>query len=77
MKFGLFSMVQNYLHAMRLVQREKESWSGRGNTIGADSKGSTNRACLTLERKKMIQVSFLGGWSLRFVWRIWFSFVFA
>lgn len=58
MKFGLFCMVQNYLHAMRLVQREKESWSGRGNTIGRDSNSSSNRACLTLERKKMVQVRF-------------------
>lgn len=57
MKFGLFSMVQGYLHSMRLVQREKEAWSGREDVIGGDNSSKVHRrAPMTLERKKMIQV---------------------
>lgn len=55
MKFGLFSMVLGYLHAMRLVQREKEAWSGRGDAIGADV-DARFKAPLTQERKRMLQV---------------------
>lgn len=55
MKFGLFCMVQGYLHAMRLVQREKEACSGKGDAIGEDVDARL-RAPLTTERKKMIQV---------------------
>lgn len=55
MKFGLFCMVQGYLHAMRLVQREKEACSGKGDAIGVDVDARL-RAPITTERKKMIQV---------------------
>lgn len=55
MKFGLFSMVQGYLHAMTLVQREKEAWSGKGDIVGKDG-NSHLRAPLTVERRRMIQV---------------------
>lgn len=58
MKFGLFSMVQNYLHAMRLVQREKMAWSGERDAIGKDA-DAQSRPPLTLERKKMVQVRWL------------------
>lgn len=59
MKFGLFSMVQQYLHAMRLVQREKMAWSGEGDAIGKDVDAQF-RTPLTSERKKMVQVRSLG-----------------
>lgn len=77
MKFGLFSMVQGYLHAMRLVQREKESWSGRGDAIGKDV-DTHFRTPQTLERKKMVQVCFLYLLVFGFVFGCClFSFVFA
>ena len=65
MKFGLFCMVQGYLHAMTLVKREKEAWSGKGDLTGREinpggSAGSKQeRIPTTVERKKMIQVFYL------------------
>lgn len=58
MKFGLFCMVQGYLHSMQLVQREKSSWSGQGDVIGKDLE-TQYRAPQTSERKKMVQVRYL------------------
>ncbi|CAM9946410.1 unnamed protein product, partial [Sphacelaria rigidula] len=55
MKFGLFCMVQGYLHSMRLVQREKSSWSGQGDVISKDM-DTQYRAPQTSERKTMVQV---------------------
>ncbi|CBN77064.1 conserved unknown protein [Ectocarpus siliculosus] len=53
MKFGLFSMVQGYLHAMTLVKREKEAWSCKGDVMTKE--GTSFRPPLTSERKKMVQ----------------------
>lgn len=83
MKFGLFCMVQSYLQAMSLVQREKAAWSGKGELIGrgfdsGDLEGSQKqRVPMTAERKNMIQVRrhsviWLGG--LRIRWKVWCRF---
>lgn len=59
--------MQGYLRAMTLVQREKEAWSGKGDAIGRESSSGKpggsqqQRAPLTLERKKMIQVVLVCG----------------
>lgn len=40
------------MHAMTLVKREKEAWSGKGDVMTKD----VYRPPLTSERKKMVQV---------------------
>lgn len=54
---------QGYLHAMTLVQREKEAWSGKGDVMTREGNNSIHRLPLTSERKKMVQVG--DAWLLR------------
>lgn len=79
MKFGLFCMVQSYLQAMSLVQREKAAWSSKGDELvrgfnSENSEGSQQqRVPMTTERKNMIQVRrpsviWLGGVRIR--WKL-------
>lgn len=51
--------VQGYLHAMTLVKREQEAWSGKGDVMARDGGASVPRPPLTSERKKMVQVGTL------------------
>lgn len=52
---GLYPL-QSYLHAMTLVQREKEAWSGKGDVMTREGNSSVPRPTLTSERKKMVEV---------------------
>lgn len=51
--------LQGYLHAMTLVKREKEAWSGKGDVMTREGNASVSRPPLTTERKKMVQVGAL------------------
>lgn len=52
---------QGYLHAMTLVKREMEAWSGKGDVMTREGNASAPRPPLTSERKKMVQVGVLNS----------------
>ena len=52
---------QEYLHAMTLVKREMEAWSGKGDVMTREGNASAPRPPLTSERKKMVQVGVLNS----------------
>lgn len=48
-RFGLFSLTFMYFRSMTLLQREKESWGGKGDAVGGQVASR-----VTGERKRMI-----------------------
>ena len=54
MKFGLFCLTFMYFRAMKMIRREKVSWEGAKESIGAEH-AEGKRRHITAERKKMLE----------------------